>query len=87
MPWGSPSSSSGGYTTAGSWIVPGPLVTAWHWSGRTAHRYYAQLQAEACWVLKGLRVSWNAAFPFSSRSSAASPERLGTSPDRPDQRD
>jgi hypothetical protein len=87
MPWGSPSSSSVGYSTAGNWIVPRPLVTAWHWSGRTAHRYYAQLQAEACWVFSGLRVGRNAALPLSSRSSAATPERSPTSPDRADQRD
>jgi hypothetical protein len=87
MPWGSPSSSSGGYTTAASWSVPGPLVTAWHRCCRTAHRYYTQLQAEACWVFRGLRVGRKATFPFSSGSSAATPERLPTSPDRPDQRD
>jgi hypothetical protein len=86
MPWGSPSSPSRGYSSSGTW-TGGLLVSAWHWSGRAAHRYYAQLQAEACWVLRGLRVGWNAAFPFSSRSSAATPERLSTSPVRPDQRD
>jgi hypothetical protein len=84
MPWGSPSSSSGGYTSPGSWTGLGLLVTAWHWSRRAAHRYYAQLQAEACWVLRELRVGWNATFPFSRRSSAA---RFPTSSDRPDQRD
>jgi hypothetical protein len=84
MPWGSPASGSGGYTSAGSWSGQGLLVAAWHWSGRTAHRYWAQLQAEACWVLRGLRVGWTAAVPFSRRPSTP-PERLPRSPDRPDQ--
>jgi hypothetical protein len=87
MPWGFPASGSGGYATAGSWSGQGLLVAAWHWCARTARRYYAQLQTEACWVLKGLGVGRNAAFPFSRRSSGAPPERLRRSPDRPDQPD
>jgi hypothetical protein len=86
MPWGAPGSGSGGYTSSGSWTGPGLLVIAWRWSARAARRYYAQLQVEASWVLRGLCVGWNAAFPFSGRSSAAAPERLTTSPDRPEQR-
>jgi hypothetical protein len=87
MPWGAPGSGSGEYASAGSWTGPGLLVIAWHWSRRAARRYYAQLQAEASWVLGGLRGGWNAGFPFSRRSSGAPPERVCRSPERPDQPD
>jgi hypothetical protein len=36
--------------------VPRLLAAAWHWSSRAAGRYCAEMQAEARWMFRGLRI-------------------------------
>ena len=76
MPWRSPSSNT---VSAGGWTVPRLLVAARHWSSRAAHRYYTEIQAEARWIFRELRLRRHR---LSSNSLARTAERLRTS-DRP----